>query len=136
MNNLNALRPITRRAISLFYKSPGICEVRTPISGSSFSVDTNILIEPVERKAGPASLEASVDGDTVTLLWPSVSYVFAYVVYRATNPEGPFTMLTSNLGEISFVDAGLLPGTYYYKVTGIEPDFGETLPTPIINVTV
>jgi hypothetical protein len=136
MNNLNALRPITRRAVSLFYKSPGICEVRTPVSASAVSVETNIELIPVTRKAGPASLEASVDGDTVTLTWPFVSYVFAYVVYRATSPDGPFSLRTSDLREISYVDAGLLPGTYYYKVTGIEPDFGETLPTPLVTVTV
>jgi hypothetical protein len=136
MNNLNSLRPITRRAISLFYKSPGICELPIPLSGSGASAAGNIDIEPVFRRPGPDSLEAIVVGTDVSLNWPQVSYVFSYVVYRATNPAGPFTLLTSNLGENSYVDVGLVPGTYYYKVTGIEPNFGETLPTPLANVTV
>lgn len=136
MNNLNSLRPVTRRAITLFYKSPGICELPVPLSGSAQSAAANIEIEPVTRKEGPDSLEAIVIGTDVSLSWPNVSYIFAYVVYRATNPEGPFALLTSNLLENSFVDTGLSPGTYYYKVTGIEPDFGETLPTPLANVTV
>lgn len=136
MNNLQSLRPVTRRAVSLFYKSPGICELPVPLSGSSQSAAANIEIEPVTRKAGPDDLEAIVIGADVSLNWPQVSYIFSYVVYRSTNPEGPFTLLTSNLSENSFVDTSLSPGTYYYKVTGIEPDFGETLPTPLVNVTV
>jgi hypothetical protein len=136
MNNLGALRPVTRRAIPLFYKSPGICELPTPFSGSSVPEGgTSIPIVPVTRKAGPDSLEAVVVGVDVSLNWPSVSYIFAYAVYRATNPEGPFTLLTSNLGENSFVD---FPGSgqFYYKVTGVEPDFGETFPSPLVGVTV
>lgn len=136
MNNLNSLRPVTRRAITLFYQSPGICELPVPLSGSAQSAAANITIEPVTRKEGPDSLEAIVIGTDVSLGWPTVDYIFAYVVYRATNPEGPFALLTSNLLENSYVDTGLAPGTYYYKVTGIEPDFGETLPTPLANVTV
>jgi len=136
MNNLNSLRPVTRRAVSLFYKSPGICELPVPLSGSGQSAVANIAIEPVTRKAGPDSLEVIVIGTEVSLNWPEVGYIFSYVVYRATNPEGPFALLTSNLGENSFVDTGLSPGTYYYKVTGIEPDFGETLPTPLVSVTI
>jgi len=136
MNNLQALRPVTRRAVSLFYKSPGICELPVPLSGSGQSSEANIAIEPVTRKAGPDSLEAIVIGTEVSLNWPGLSYAFAYAVYRATNPEGPFVLLTSNLGESSFVDTGLAPGEYFFKVTAIEPDFGETFPSPIVSATV
>jgi len=137
MNNLNSLRPVTRRAIPLFYKSPGICELPIPVSGSAVATETNIDIEPVERREGPDSLEAILVGTDVALNWPLVSYVFSYVVYRATNPEGPFTLLTSNLSENSYVDVGLIPGTsYWYKVTGLEPNFGETFPTPLAQVDV
>jgi len=136
MNNLNSLRPVTRRAVPLFYQSPGICELPVPLSGSAVAADADIDIEPVERRAGPDSLEIFSAGSDVHLSWPNVSYIFSYVVYRATNSEGPFVLLTSNLGENSFVDAGLEPGTYYYKVTGIEPNFGETFPTPVVSVTI
>jgi len=136
MNNLNSLRPITRRAVSLFYKSPGICELPIPLSGSGASVAANIEIEPVTRKAGPDSLEAVAVGTDVSLSWPTLSYAFAYAVYRSTSPEGPFVLLTSNLGENSFVDVGLSPGTYYWKTTAIEPNFGETFPSPLASATV
>jgi hypothetical protein len=136
MNNLNSLRPVTRRAIPLFYMSPGICELPIPFSGSGASVAANLSIEPVNRKNGPATLEAVVVGTDVSLFWPLVSYAFAYAVYRSTTPSGPFTLLTSNLLENSFVDTGLAPGTYYFKVTGIEPDFGETFPTPLASATI
>lgn len=136
MNNLNSLRPVTRRSIPLFYKSPGICELPVPFSGSGSSIAANIEIEPVTRKAGPASLQASVSGHDVTLTWPFVDYIYAYVVYRSTSPNGPFVLLTANLLGNSFVDVGLASGTYYFKVTGIEPDFGETFPTPTVSVTV
>lgn len=135
MNNLNSLRPVTRRAIPLFYMSPGICVLPLPFSGSGASIAANLDIEPVTRRDGPESLEAIVMGSDVLLSWPLVSYVFAYVVYRATNPAGPFTLLTANLLENSFVDTGV-SGTFYYKVTGVEPDFGETFPTPTVAVTV
>jgi hypothetical protein len=136
MNNLNSLRPVTRRAIPLFYMSPAICELPIPFSGSGVSVAANLEIEPAERKAGPDSLEVTAMGSDVLLGWPLVSYIYAYVVYRATNPEGPFTLLTANLLENSYVDIGLAPGTYYYKVTGVEPDFGETFPTPVVSITI
>jgi len=90
----------------------------------------------VTRKAGPDSLEATVMGSDVLLGWPLVDYIFAYVVYRATNPAGPFTLLTANFLENSFVDVGVSPGTYFYKITGVEEDFGETFPTPIVSVVV
>jgi hypothetical protein len=115
--------------------SPGICQLPIPFSGSGASVAANLEIEPVTRKAGPDSLEATVMGSDVLLGWPLVDYIFAYVVYRATNPLGPFTLLTANLLENSFVDMGI-SGTFYYKVTGVEEDFGETFPTPIVAVTV
>lgn len=137
MNNLNSLRPVTRRAIPLFYQSPAICMLPVPFSGSGASVAANLEIEPVERKAGPDTLEAVVVGSDVSLSWPLVSYIFSYVVYRATNPAGPFTLLTANLLENSYVDVGLSPGTsYWYKVTGVEPDAGETFPTPSVEVAV
>jgi hypothetical protein len=136
MNNLNSLRPVTRRAVSLFYKSPGICELPVPLSGSGQSAAANISIEPVTRKAGPDSLEAIIVGSDVSLNWPELSYAFAYAVYRSTSPEGPFTLLTSNLGENSYVDVGLAPGEYWWKVTAIEPDFGETFPSPLASATV
>jgi len=136
MNNLNALRPVTRRAIPLFYMSPAICELPIPFTGSGASVAANLDIEPIARKSGPATLEAIVVGNEVSLNWSSLPYAFAWVVYRATNPAGPFTLLTANLLVTSYVDAGLAAGTYYYKTTAIEPDFGETFPSPLVEVTV
>jgi hypothetical protein len=137
MNNLNSLRPVTRRAIPLFYMSPGICELPLPFSFSGASVAANLEIEPVNRKAGPESLDATVLDADVLLGWPPVSYVFSYVVYRATNPIGPFTLLTSNLLDNSYVDTTAVGGiSYWYKVTGVEPDFGETFPSPLAEATV
>jgi fibronectin type 3 domain-containing protein len=138
MNNLKSLRPVTRRSIHLFYVSPATCELAIPFSGSGSSVAANLDIQPVNRKAGPATLDAvSMGTDGVMLSWPSLSYAFAYAVYRALNPLGPFTLLTSNLLDTHFVDNTVSAGiSYWYKVTGIEPDFGETFPSPLAGVTV
>lgn len=137
MNNLQSLRPVTRRSIHLFYISPATCELPTPFSGSGVSVAANLDIQPVNRKAGPESLDAAVMGVGVMLVWPSLSYAFAYAVYRATNPEGPFVLLTANLLEAHYVDNTASVGiSYWWKVTGIEPDFGETFPSPLATVTV
>lgn len=66
----------------------------------------------------------------IRLTWTLRDYIYSYLVYRATNPAGPFTLVTSNVIDDHFVDTPP-SGTYYYKVTGIEPTFGETFASPV-----
>lgn len=88
-------------------------------------------ILPVERLAGPVALDFLIQGVDVGLTWTTQTYIYSYAVYRATNPDGPFTLVAANVLGEEMTDEGLASGTYYYKVTGIEPSAGETLPSPI-----
>ena len=54
----------------------------------------------------------------VALSWIAVTGAKSYVIYRATNANGPF----ANIGIstiTSFTNSGLAGGTYYYKVNAI-----------------
>ena len=128
MRQFDSFRAITRRALSIDYKSPLICELPAESSGSGFGIPATLDIEPVARRAGPASLVVSGN----VLNWSDQSYIFSYVVYYSTSAQGPFSILASGVQAFHFDVTGLLaPGTYYFKVTGLEPDAGETLPSPI-----
>lgn len=79
----------------------------------------------------------SSTGSGVLLNWSEVLGAFAYVVYRATNVEGPFTRLISGLVDRTYLDETVVSGNvYYYKITGLEPNAGETLPSNVVAVTV
>lgn len=136
MNPQQSLKAVTRRAIPLFYISPAECRLAPPFSGSgsSSSATATIDIFPVERKAGPAELTAAVVAGGVQLNWSLVSYAFSYVVYRSSNPEGPFTLVVANEINTEYVDAAGVSGSFY-KVTALEPDFGETFPSPTVQAS-
>lgn len=131
MKELDAFNPITRRALRIHYVSPLICMLATPSSASASggAVVASLDIEAVVRKPGPTAL--ALNG--TVLSWDSRPYIFAYVVYFATAEAGPFQMLTSNVQEQHF-DVSVLPeGNYFFKVTGLEEDAGETLPSPTLG---
>lgn|GEM_PF-4613947 len=135
MNSFFALHPLTKRALAIPYVSPLICELAENASGSgSSSVDVlNIL--PTFQETGP-TLSAALNGDgTVLLSWSVVENAFSYVIYRATSPEGPFLVRASGVvGQIFIDNPG--SGTFFYKVTGLEPNFGETTASNVVSVTV
>ena len=131
MKEFDAYNAITRRGLRIHYVSPLICmlPVIASGSGSGGGVLATLDIEPVNRLAGPASLSA--EGNLLT--WSTQPYIFSYVIYYAAAPAGPFILLTSNVQDDQFLVSGISPGSYYFKVTGIEPTAGETLPSPTIG---
>ncbi len=129
MRQYDSFNPITRRGLRIHYVSPFICELGVESSGSGFGIPASLDILPVNRLPGPASL--TLTGNL--LEWTSLSYAFAYAVYYSPSPSGPFLLLTSNVRDTHFEVVGLPPGVYTFKTTGIEPDFGETLPSPTIS---
>jgi len=131
MKPFKSLQAITRRALRINYFSPLVCQIFSSSSGSGSGIAATLEILPTQRRAGPASLILTkVDSANVKLTWSLQSYIYSYLVYRATNPAGPFVVVTSNVISDHFTDAPVA-GTYYYKVTGIEPDFGETYASPV-----
>jgi penicillin-binding protein/penicillin-binding protein 1A len=137
MQPIKSLRAITRRIIPLFYISPAECFIRAFSGSGSGAAATAVLdITPTEQKDGPAQLNAIAVGADVSLVWSFLPYAYSYVIYRATNPDGPFDLVAANVLLTDYVDVAPPTGTLYYKVTGIEPDFGETRPSPVVSVTV
>jgi hypothetical protein len=121
---------ITRRALSIFYASPLVCEMFASSSGSGGAISASLEVAQTNRRAGPETI--FMDGPFLS--WSTRAYIDAFVVYYATADGGPFTMLTANVVDLHFnVVAALPPGTYFFKVSGLEPDFGETFPSPTIG---
>lgn len=138
MNGFDALRPITRRELRVKYVSPLICPPVPYYSGSgSGSGDLSILpIEPIYRLPGPVISISKPNATSIRLDWAAVNGAYSYVVYRSTSSVGPFLLLTAGLLTNFYVDVPAIPGTYYYKVTAVEPTYGETQASAILSATV
>lgn len=69
-------------------------------------------------------------GDTVvTLDWVATG-AKAYNVKRASSITGPFTLIASNLSDLTYTDTSVTNGsTYFYIVTGVN-EFGESADSP------
>lgn len=133
MNGFDALRPITRRDFRVEYVSPPICR------GSRVNPPAVVpdLDESASQKlAGPVISISKPNSTSIRLDWAHLAYAEVYAVYRATSAGGPFSLLISGLLNNFYVDAPLSAGTYYYKVTAIEPDAGETNPSLVLSATV
>lgn len=135
MDNFDAFRPVTRRHFWDDYKSPLTC-VAVPTNSASASGSTiDIDILPVVQVPGPLLSEA-LQGHSVSLTWTAVPGAYAYVVYRANVKAGPFSIVASGVINRFFLDTPAIPGTYFYRVTGIEPAFGETAVSNVVSATV
>lgn len=131
MKPFRSLQAITRRELRINYSSPLVCQLIASSSGSGSGISAFLDILPTERRDGPTSLSFEVLNSTdVRLTWDQKDYIYSYLVYRSTNPAGPFSQVTSNVIDDHFTDSPGV-GTFYYKVTGIEPDFGETFASPV-----
>lgn len=138
MLEFDALRAITRRALPIEYISPMICAnpAEFSASGSGAGDLSSLEILPTFQKAGTTLAITQPSVSENRLEWILLDYAFAYVVYRSMSLEGPFEILVSGVVENFWVDAPDLPGTYFYKTTGIEADFGETVASNIVSGTV
>lgn len=135
----DALRGVTLRALRIDYISPAVCELAVISSGSGSSgSDSSVLdITPVTRRAGPTNLVVAVnESGLVTLTWDGQEYIFSYAVYvSSVSADGPFVLQTSNEQDETFsYQSG--PGTFWAKISGIEPEAGETLPSNTVQFTV
>ena len=80
---------------------------------------------------------ASTSQSTVKLNWEaSPVSVAGYAIYRAADPTGPYTRISS-VPSAEFIDTGLAAGhTYYYVVTALNPDDTESEYSEPISATV
>lgn len=136
MNTFSALNPSSRRAIRIPYESPLICQLAGESSGSAATAVSVLDIQPTERETGPV-LAAVVQADhSVRLSWTAhPTNAYAYIVYRAIAADGPYVVQASGVLDRFFVD-NPVSGHYFYKVTALEPNFGETTASNVVSVTV
>jgi fibronectin type 3 domain-containing protein len=70
------------------------------------------------------------NGSSATLIWDESTheYLAGYNIYRATNAEGPFSMLNGeNLIESWYQDTSIVAGqVYYYAVTNVDSADNES----------
>ncbi len=71
------------------------------------------------------------------LRWPPVTRATAYSVKRTTSPGGPYTVVSDRqpASTLTFSEAGLASGAYFYVVTSWFDTF-EGAPCPEIPITV
>lgn len=139
MRNWDSLKGVTLRTLLVDYISPQICRLAVISSGSgSSSGESSILdVAPVTRRAGPTNLVVVVNAEgLVTLTWDGQDYIYSYAVYvSSVSAEGPFVLQTSNEQNETFSYQSD-PGTFWVKITGVEPEAGETLPSNTVQFTV
>ncbi len=104
MNNSN----LYRNEVNLFPRAAYIALMGDP----------TLRMEPV---APPTGLTGAAWNGDVVLNWsPSADPVLGYYVYRASDPAGPFSRLTSALlTNATYTDQGALPQTYTYMVRAV-----------------
>ena len=76
---------------------------------------------------------------SVMLSWtPSTSTVSGYCIYRATEPSGPFALLSLTLpGTTQYTDTGVETGrTYFYFLTSFDSANVQSLPSNEASVTI
>src|ERR1035437_4380929 len=73
---------------------------------------------PASVPLPPTDVIATNGNGRVSLSWNPAFAGISYNVKRATMSGGPYTIITSNLTALSWVDAGLGNGhTYYYVIS-------------------
>lgn len=115
-----------------------------PISGSGaatgflsagYSYDCIDWIGPeITAPAAPSGLTAEPRDGRVYLTWDPIPSASRYRVERASNLDGPYTLLSADVGPTSYTDAASLNGiTHFYRVTaerGQENEGAVTVAVP------
>ncbi len=67
------------------------------------------------------SLTATINNDSVSLAWPSVTGATCYNVKRATSLDGAYTTISTGMTNTTYTDSSITSGTtYYYNVTAVN----------------
>lgn len=86
--------------------------------------DPTLVMQPVARDVDFLSSQISTDTNTAFLSWQvlnSDSSAIGYLVYRAFDPSGPFTLLTKDaLDTTSYTDSTARNGFNYYMVQAVQ----------------
>jgi fibronectin type 3 domain-containing protein/regulation of enolase protein 1 (concanavalin A-like superfamily) len=115
INNGNAFRYVRFKAPTNSYCTLAEVQFIGNVTGMSApaSAPTGLAV------SSPASGQA-------TITWNSVSGATDYVIKRATNSGGPYTVVDYTTWSTSYTERGLAAGTYYYVVSALN-SIGETV---------
>lgn len=89
----------------------------TNVAGES--ADAALATGVALAQIGTPSLTAEAGVAKVMLSWTPAAAANRYMLKRATNKEGPYTIVAENLTGTNYTDTNLVNGQpYYYKVSG------------------
>jgi fibronectin type 3 domain-containing protein len=94
------------------------------VSGTYWSIDEFNVFETAPL--APSGLAATALGNQINLSWTASAGADAYNLKRATASGGSYTMIVSNLTDLSYADIGLPVGLNYYYVVTATNSFGES----------
>lgn len=87
---------------------------------------------PVNLPPAPTGLAAIAGVSQFELRWTPVLAATHYIVRRATTADGPYVLLTDNLGPARFIDSGVTNDTtYFYRISAVNT-LGESSPSELI----
>lgn len=87
-------------------------------SAATFTWEGEFTPQP---PAAPANVMATTDDREVLLNWDDANRASSYSVVRATNPNGPFSTVASNLTNTTFTDTNVNNGTtYFYRIIAVN----------------
>ncbi|RFP09492.1 LamG-like jellyroll fold domain-containing protein [Duganella sp. BJB475] len=103
---------------------------RYPQTGGTWDqLDYGTLLftrDPIAAGAAPSGLSAVTTAGQVVLSWWGSAYATGYTVKRGTTAGGPYAVIATGITDLlSYTDANLANGVYYYVVTASTPS-GET----------
>src|SRR5690242_20036721 len=94
---------------------------------SDYSTVVTATPLPTAPATAPSVTITALQTTNAVLSWPPVSGAVGYIIKRANNAGGPYTLLAS-ITETNYTDGGLsLGGNYYYSVTAMNA--GGTSPS-------
>lgn len=93
-------------------------------------------LPPYQGHSAPTGLWSDATGPFITLSWWGSVNASGHKIARATNVEGPYTLLSGDLKDSLYIDETALPGvTYYYVVASVFAD-GASMHCKPLAVTV
>jgi PA14 domain/F5/8 type C domain len=90
---------------------------------------------PASVPSQPTNVIAEPGNARIALAWNASSNAARYLVKRGPSGSGPFSLVATNVGLLSYTDSGLTNGiTCYYVVTAANPS-GESPESPPVSAT-
>lgn len=93
----------------------------------ALDIDDNGKLLSYTLIPSPTTLSAIAGDSQVTLSWNAVTSATVYKVKRGSTSGGPYTTISSNVTDTSYVDTTVTNGIpYYYVVTAVDKSGDES----------